>query len=120
MTFRYSVIRYVPSIARGEAINVGVLLETPNAGLYARFASRLSRVRTLFPEADLATIRLLREHLLRLGRSVDRRQEEFAFAVGDTPNLDELHKLTRNTVLEVDEPRTTLAEDPQVETRELF
>src|SRR5438552_11063136 len=63
MKFAYSVARYVPSLIRGEAINIGVALEAQGSGqLFVKFAGSLSRARLVFPDADVATVSLLRKH----------------------------------------------------------
>jgi hypothetical protein len=51
--FQYAVVRYVPNVVRGEAINVGVLIRSvQDKSFDFRFLPRSALVRRLWPSAD--------------------------------------------------------------------
>ena len=56
--FEYAVLRVVPRVERGEAINAGVLVYCRDRDfLGARVALEVERLRALDPSADVAAIR---------------------------------------------------------------
>lgn len=121
MKFRYSIARYVPSVVRGEAINMGVLLESPDpAGLYVQFLGSLSRVRALFPDADAATIKLLRTHFKSLERASDGLEQSFAFINSEGITLEQLYRDCIDTILQLSSPSVTVGDDPARELSDLF
>lgn len=62
---QFSICRYVPDIARDEAVNIGVLLWEPSENRFLgwRFLPAFSRVQRLHPDADLGTLKALRDHI---------------------------------------------------------
>lgn len=65
-SFQYALLRAVPSLPRGEALNVGVVLFSPRLRfLEARTALDASRLRTLDPELDMEAVG---EHLRQIER----------------------------------------------------
>ncbi|MGN2246425.1 DUF3037 domain-containing protein [Frateuria sp. GZRR35] len=65
--YTYSIIRYVHDVFSGEALNVGVVLSSPDGQIEVRVPSSLVRVKSAFPDADINTIRNALENLtLRL------------------------------------------------------
>src|SRR5512144_361125 len=62
--FQYTVLRVVPDVERGERINVGVILYSPERKfLGARVAVNAERVRAIAPGLDLEAVE---RHLERL------------------------------------------------------
>lgn len=121
MLLRYSVIRYVPSVVRDEAVNVGVLLETESpSGLYLRFLSPMSRVRVRFPDSNVPALRLLSSHFQKLGHSADPNHPVFDFAQSPGVTLESLHRESAETSFQVTAPRATIGDDPAAELAELF
>ncbi len=121
MVFKYSVVRYVPSVVRDEAINLGVLLETHNPpGLYLRFLGSMSRVRRRHPDANLLALRHLSEHFQKLEHEADPNQPVFDFAKSPGVTLDILHKGSLDTSFQVTAPRATQGDDPIAELNEVF
>lgn len=121
MVFKYSVVRYVPSVIRDEAINLGVLLETDNPpGLYLRFLGSMSRVRRRHPDANLLALRHLSEHFQKLEHEADPNQPVFDFAKSPGVTLDILHRGSVDTTFQVTAPRATAGEDPIRELNEVF
>jgi hypothetical protein len=56
--FQYALLRAVPSLPRGEALNVGVVLYSPrHRFLEARTVLEPGRLRVLDPELDLDAVR---------------------------------------------------------------
>jgi hypothetical protein len=56
--FQYALLRAVPSLPRGEALNVGVVLYSPrHRFLQARTVLEPDRLRLLDPELDLDAVR---------------------------------------------------------------
>ena len=121
MVFKYSVVRFVPSVIRDEAINLGVLLETDNPpGLYLRFLGSMSRVRRRHPDANLLALRHLSEHFQKLEHEVDPNQPVFDFARSPGVTLDILHRGSVDTTFQVTAPRATAGDDPIAELDEVF
>ncbi|SRR6266851_7945591 len=121
MVFKYSVVRYVPSVIRDEAINLGILLETDNPpGLYLRFLGSMSRVRRRYPDANLVALRHLSEHFLKLEHGVDPNQPIFDFANAPGVTLSALHKGSVDTTFQITAPRATSGEDPVAELNDVF
>jgi hypothetical protein len=121
MKFRYSVARYVPSVIRDEAINIGVLLETVDEpGLYVQFLGALSRIRTLFPDADMATLRLLRTYFKQLSRPVEGPEQQFAWVADEGPSLDKLFRDCAGSILQLSPPRVTIGDNANRELADLF
>lgn len=57
MTYEYALIRAVPRVDRGEAVNVGVILYCQDAGLLiCRVHVDPDRLRALWADADVETI----------------------------------------------------------------
>jgi hypothetical protein len=121
MVLRYSVVRYVPSVVRDEAVNVGVLLETDNPpGLYLRFLSAMSRVRRKYPETNVLALRHLSDHFQRLRHEIDPHQPVFDFAAAPGVTLETLHRGSIDTTFQLTSPRATMGDDPAAELTELF
>ncbi|WP_410964275.1 DUF3037 domain-containing protein, partial [Salmonella sp. SAL4447] len=56
--FSYAVLRVVPSVERGEAINAGVVLYARQHGfLAARVALDETKLKAIAPQADAAKVR---------------------------------------------------------------
>ncbi len=119
MKFNYSIIRYVPSVLRGEALNVGVALETDDGRRLVKFAGSLSRVRALFPDADTATVRLLRKHFRSIESADETSEPVFGYGADDA-SLQDLMVETRNTILQFTHPAVTVADDPVREIDNLY
>jgi hypothetical protein len=121
MILKYSVVRYVPSVVRDEAINIGVVVETENPpGLYLQFLSAMSRVRRRYPDANVLALRHLSEHFQKLRREVDPHQSVFDFVKSPRVTLETLHRGSADTSLQVTAPRATIGSDPAAELSELF
>ena len=116
--FQYAVLRVVPSIERGERLNVGVVLYARrHRFLAARIELDRARLSALAPDTDAAE---LDRHLASLA----------AIAAGDTeggplsalPQSERFHWLVApsSTIIQASEVHTGLCEDPQAELDRLF
>jgi hypothetical protein len=121
MKLAYSIARYVPSLVRGEAINIGVALQVPETQrLLLKFSGSLSRTRLIFPDADAATIGLLKRHFKQAEETDITSEPFFAYTRLDHLTLGGLVNETRNTVLQFSEPAVTIADNPQSELEDLY
>jgi hypothetical protein len=120
MNLAYSVIRYIPSLLRGEAVNIGVALEEPGGGLWVKFVGSLSRPRLLFPDADTATLSLLRKYFEHVQDSPATSEPVFAYSNPGHVSLSQLAAETRNTMLQLSEPTVTISPVPDDELNDLF
>ena len=56
--YEYAVVRFVPSIERGETVNIGlVMMCKRRRWVRARFVLNPTRILALFPDADIETLR---------------------------------------------------------------
>ena len=121
MNLSYSVARYVPSLVRGEALNLGVALEVPDEDkLLVRFAGSLSRARLIFPDADVATLGLLRKYFTQTTESVTTSAPVFGYSDLERLTLEGLVTECRNTVFQFSEPAVTVADDARAELEDLY
>jgi Protein of unknown function (DUF3037) len=121
MNLSYSVARYVPSLVRGEAINLGIALEAPDEDkLLVRFAGSLSRARLIFPDADVATLGLLRKYFTQTVESETTSAPVFGYSDLERLTLEGLVTECRNTVLQFSEPALTVADDARAELEDLY
>lgn len=116
--YDYAVVRLVPDVARGEFVNVGVVLFAKSReALLARLALDESRLLALAPDADVASIRA---HL----ESVERICEggEAAGPHGELSASERFHWLTspRSTVIQLSPVHSGLCDDPEAEADRLF
>lgn len=72
--FSYAIVRVVPSVERGERLNVGVVLFCRQRRfLGARMALDAERLRALWPETDVEAVRRHLEGMVRVVEG-DRRR----------------------------------------------
>jgi hypothetical protein len=104
---RYTLLRYVPDVVKGEFVNLGVIvLGDDGLPREARMAGEeeLRRLRCLHPQADLDLIREL----------TGRFTADLSW-----PDLDRLREDLSNTLVLTD-PKFLLAEDAWAEAETLF
>ena len=116
--YQYAIIRVVPNVERGEAVNVGVvLLCRSHAFVGARTALTQERLRAIAPDADVTSIE---RHL----EAIDR------VAAGD-PRGGPMAKLSpaerfhwlvspASTIIQPSDVHTGLTDDPAAELERLF
>jgi Protein of unknown function (DUF3037) len=62
--FEFSIVRFVPNVVRGEAVNVGVVVRDPKSHEFSfKFVPRSATVRKLAPNADSALVENFRKQL---------------------------------------------------------
>lgn len=116
--FTYAILRVVPSVERGERLNVGVVLFCRQRGfLGARVGLDRDRLRTLAPDLDLDG---LTAHLAGLVRVAEG--DPAAGAVALLPATERFGWLAApsSTVVQSSPVHTGLSEDPAATLDALF
>jgi Protein of unknown function (DUF3037) len=116
--FQYAVLRVVPDIERGEQINVGVVVYSPERKfLGARVHVDAARIRALAPDLDLAA---LERHLAALVAIADGSADGGPLA--ELPPSERFGALTApsSTIVQPSEVHTGVCEDGANELDELF
>jgi DUF3037 family protein len=111
--FQYAIVRVVPSIERGECLNVGVILLCRSRRfLGARVALDPARLAALAPGLDPATIR---PHLEAIERIADG--DRAAGPIAQLGEAERFHWLVApsSTIIQPSEVHTGLCDDPAVE-----
>ena len=107
--YSYAVVRVVPRVDRDEFLNVGVILFSPELRfLGARVVAQESRLQTLWPALDIATVR---RHLQTIPRLCAGDREAGPIALL-TPK-ERFHWLTapRSTTVQISPVRSGLTDD---------
>jgi hypothetical protein len=114
----FSLIRYVPDVAKGEFANIGVLLREAGRSETAevRFTRNWSRVRCLDPDADVDLLESLEAEM------VARLQSEGAMQTDAKPRMTVLATLqdSLSNSVQLTELRGTLAESLPAEMEQLL
>jgi hypothetical protein len=108
--YDYAIVRLVPRVERGEAINVGVILSCPERDfLAARIELDVPRLQALHPGFDVETARA---HLDAIPRICGGGRE--AGALGALPARARFHWLVapRSTVIQVSPVHGGRTDDP--------
>ena len=116
--FQYTVLRVVPHVERGERINVGVVLYSPERKfLGARVAVDANRVRALAPDLDLDA---LERHLASLVAIADGDPD--GGPIAQLPQSERFGALSApsSTIVQPSEVHTGVCEDGANELDELF
>ncbi|MFL5845851.1 MAG: DUF3037 domain-containing protein [Solirubrobacteraceae bacterium] len=115
--FAYAVLRIVPSVERGERLNVGVVLYCRRRGfLAARVHLDEDRLRAVSPDCDPAAVRPALDSIVAV-----------AAGDGDTPlsRLDQSDRFgwiaaPSSTIVQPSPVHTGLTTDPQADLDRLF
>ena len=116
--FQYALLRAVPSLPRGEALNVGVVLYSPrHRFLGARTTTDAERLRLLDPGVDLDGVRA---HLKLIEQVASGER-----AAGPIARLEQSERFgwitaPSSTVVQPSPVHTGLCEDPAGELEHLF
>jgi len=116
--FAYAVLRAIPHVERGEAVNVGVVLFCRRAEfLGLRWIVPEARLRVLDPALDLAALAAQLEALARVAAG-----EPGAGAVARQPPSERFHWLVApaSTIVAPGEVHTGLTADPAATLDRLF
>ena len=117
-TFQYAILRVVPRVERGEALNVGVVLFSRRHGfLAARTELDETALAALAPDCDSGEVR---PHLLMLERVA--AGEEAGGPIARLPASERFHWLTApaSTIVQPSPVHTGLTSDPRAELEHLF
>ena len=110
-TYDYAIIRVVPRVERGEAINVGVILSCPALDfLDARIELDPSRLLAIDPSADVEATRAHLEMIPRVCRGGPD-----AGPIGEMPQRSRFHWLVspRSTIIQLSPVHTGRTNDPE-------
>lgn len=116
--FAYTILRLVPSVERGEQLNVGVVLFCRQRGfLDARVALDPQRLRTLAPDLDLTEVGAHLQGLVRVAEG-----QPSAGAIATLPASERFGWLAApsSTVIQASPVHTGLSEDPAATLDALF
>jgi Protein of unknown function (DUF3037) len=107
----YFLVQYVPDLVRGEFMNIGLFLHSPDEKyLGCLFTDDYRRLKRFHPQADL-------EYLRELQQDFDEQIDEHG------EDLEAYVRAVRDSfsnLLQVAAPRTCLLHDPQTEIHDLF
>jgi hypothetical protein len=116
--FTYTILRVVPSVERGEQLNVGVVLFCRQRGfLGARVALDEGRLQALAPGLDLAELVAHLQGLVRVAEG-----NPAAGAIATLPASERFGWLAApsSTVIQASPVHTGLSDDPEVTLDSLF
>jgi hypothetical protein len=109
-TYDYAILRVVPRVDRGEAVNVGVILSCPEREyLEARIALDETRLLALDPTVDLPTVR----ETLKAIVAVCRGDAETG-PLGEMPQRNRFYFVVgpRSTIIQPSSTHTGRTADP--------
>ena len=116
--FQYAIWRVVPSVERGEALNVGVVVYCRRRQfLEARISDDDTRLRTLSPDLDVPALRTHLDGMLRVAAG-----DPAGGAVAQLPQSERFGWLTAasSTIVQPSPIHTGLCSDPQAVLDRLF
>lgn len=106
----FFLVRYVPDLVRGETLNIGVFVYSPEERyLGCLITDDFRRVKSFHPQADMELLRELQQHF---EEEIDRRSDDWAEYIR---LLQEYSNL-----IQVTELRPCRLRDPVTEIRDLF
>jgi hypothetical protein len=117
-SYDYALIRVVPSVERGECLNVGVLLFCRTQSfLAARIYLDPARVLALAPDLDLAAIQQQLDTLVRICEGGAE-----AGLLGGMSQSERFHWLVspRSTIIQTSPVHTGLCSDPEAALEHLL
>jgi hypothetical protein len=107
----YSLVRYVPDLAKGEVMNIGLLLHCPqDEYLGCLFTADMRRIRHFHPNADLSLLRALQQDF---EQQIDRHEAQLEVYL-------ETLRQTLSNLIQLAPSRSCLLADPQAQLVELF
>jgi hypothetical protein len=109
-TYDYAILRVVPRVDRGEAVNVGVILSCPEREfLEARIAVDETRLLALDPTLDLTTVRETLNAIVAVCRG-----DGATGPLGEMPQRNRFHFLVgpRSTIIQPSPTHTGRTPDP--------
>jgi hypothetical protein len=116
--FQYAIVRVVPRVERGEAMNAGVILFCrPRRYLEARVDLDESRLKALAPDADPQSVRAHLEAIARIAAG-----DLAGGPIAALPRPERFHWLVApsSTIIQPSAVHTGMTEDPAAELDHLF
>ena len=116
--YQYAIIRVVPHVERGEAVNVGVVLLCRSRDFVgARTALDEARLRAIAPDADVEGIERHLEAIDRVAGGDPR-----GGPIARLSSAERFHWLVSpaSTMIQPSEVHTGLTDDPRAELERLF
>ena len=116
--YQYAIIRVVPHVERGEAVNVGVVLLCRSRDFVgARTALDEARLRAIAPDADVEGIERHLEAIDRVAGGDPR-----GGPIARLSSAERFHWLVSpaSTIIQPSEVHTGLTDDPRAELERLF
>jgi len=116
--YQYAIIRVVPHVERGEAVNVGVVLLCRSHGFVgARTHLDEARLKAIAPDADIASIERHLEAIERVAGGDPR-----GGPMARRTTAERFHWLVSpaSTIIQPSEVHTGLTDDPVAELQRLF
>ena len=125
---QYALLRFRPFVETGEFANVGAVLLCPEGRYFGfKLLKKYSRVTNFFHQLDskiyLDSMSLFDEELERVGQHIRSNALDGRGRVVDMPfavNLFAELTRTRDAMLQFDERRIVLADNPQAKLNDLF
>src|SRR5215831_7917097 len=117
-SYDYALIRLVPSVERGECLNVGVILFCRTLGyLGARFQLNAARALALAPDLDLPSIKQQLDTIKHLCEGGPE-----AGPLGQMSQSERFHWLVspRSTIIQISPVHEGVCDDPEVALEHLL
>jgi hypothetical protein len=107
----YFLVQYVPDVTRGELLNIGVFLHSPEEGfLDCLFTDDFHRLKRFHPQADTEFLRELQPHF----------EQQIKEHEGDLDGYIREMQEAFSNLIQVTPPRTCLVAEPQAIMADLF
>ena len=117
-SYDYALIRLVPSVERGECLNVGVILFCRTLGfLGARIHLNATRALALSPDLDLAAIQQQLDSMMLIGKGGPEAGD-----LGKMSQSERFHWLVspRSTVIQISPVHEGVGDDPEAALEHLL
>jgi hypothetical protein len=117
-SYDYALIRLVPSVERGECLNVGVILFCRTLGfLGARIHLNATRALALSPDLDLAAIQQQLDSIMLIGKGGPEAGD-----LGKMSQSERFHWLVspRSTVIQISPVHEGVGDDPEAALEHLL
>jgi len=117
-SYDYALIRLVPSVERGECLNVGVILFCRTLGfLGARIHLNATRALALSPDLDLAAIQQQLDSMMLIGKGGPEAGD-----LGKLSQSERFHWLVspRSTVIQISPVHEGVGDDPEAALEHLL
>jgi DUF3037 family protein len=107
----FYVVHYVPDLARGEFLNIGLFLHSPEEKyLGCMFTDDLRRIKRLHPQADSDFLRELQQDF----------EEQIDLHTADLEGYLRSMEESFSNLIQLESPRSCLLADPQAELQNIF